>query len=61
MKSLFTFGFTTKEDGSGFGLHNSGNFIRAQGGRIELKSNGRNKGTTCNLFIPKKSQEAENA
>lgn len=57
-EKLFTFGFTTKDDGSGFGLHNSSNFIRANGGRIEYSSDGRNQGSTCSIFIPLTPKES---
>lgn len=56
-RQLFTFGFTTKEEGSGFGLHNSVNFVKSQGGKLEVKSDGRNMGSTCQIFLPIKSKE----
>lgn len=56
-EKLFNFGYTTKDDGSGFGLHNSANFIGSQGGRLELESKGQNEGATCTLYIPKVSKD----
>ncbi len=51
-KSLFTFGFTTKAEGSGFGLHASGNFVKSLGGDIEIRSDGINQGVTIVVTLP---------
>ncbi|HCH25194.1 MAG TPA: hypothetical protein DE179_12965 [Oceanospirillaceae bacterium] len=37
---LFQYGYTNKADGSGFGLHSVANFIRTQGGEINIYSDG---------------------
>ena len=50
--NLMRFGFTTKQDGSGFGLHAAGNFVAALQGKIELNSSGVGKGTTVEMRLP---------
>ncbi|MFK7820398.1 MAG: CHASE domain-containing protein [Planctomycetaceae bacterium] len=47
-----TFGFTTKEDGHGFGLHSCVRAARSIGGEIELRSDGLNRGATFSLVLP---------
>ncbi len=49
---IFTHGFTTKDDGHGFGLHNSANNAKQLGGDISLISEGVGKGATFILKIP---------
>lgn len=51
-KNLFTFGFSTKNRQSGFGLHNCANFVKANGGKIDLTSAGINKGAKSILKFP---------
>ena len=46
---VFTAGFTTKEQGSGLGLHSSANFIISSGGKIQALSEGKGKGTTIQI------------
>jgi PAS domain S-box-containing protein len=48
----FRFGFTTKPEGSGFGLHASADFVERLGGRIALESAGTNRGATVRVEIP---------
>jgi len=55
---LFTHGFTTKDDGHGFGLHTSANFMHEIGGRIELTSPGPDQGACCTLTFPIVTPEA---
>ncbi|MDZ7814734.1 MAG: ATP-binding protein [Planctomycetota bacterium] len=50
--NLFKFGFTTKEQGSGFGLHSSYNLIKAMGGTINAQSEGKGKGATFSIELP---------
>jgi len=52
LKSLFKFGYSTKNRSSGFGLHNCANFMLSNGGRIEILSAGRNLGATTRLYCP---------
>ena len=49
---LFSFGFSTKNRQSGFGLHNCANFAKANGGKIALYSEGPLKGARSVLEFP---------
>ncbi len=49
---LFTPGFTTKDEGSGLGLHCAANYVIGSGGRIEALSDGRNQGATIRSSWP---------
>ncbi len=49
---VFRFNYSTKERGTGFGLHNSGNYINAQNGTIRLYSEGTGKGTQIVIRVP---------
>lgn len=49
---MFSFGFTTKEMGHGFGLHTSANTAKAMGGTLSFVSEGEDKGTTFTLELP---------
>ena len=49
---LFAPGYTTKESGSGLGLHSAANFVIASGGRIQPLSEGAGKGTTMRVLLP---------
>jgi signal transduction histidine kinase len=49
---LFTFGFSTKERGSGFGLHSCANAIIADHGAIETESPGPGRGATFTVLLP---------
>ncbi len=51
-KNIFQFGFTTKKNGHGFGLHTSANTAQAMGGKLLFKSDGTGLGTTFTLTIP---------
>lgn len=51
---LFTFGFTTKEKGSGFGLHSCANTAKELGGSLDVKSEGLGTGATFVLTLPGK-------
>ncbi len=50
---IFTAGFTTKDHGSGLGLHSSANFVISSGGQIEALSEGKGKGTTMRIMLPR--------
>ncbi|MCP4349707.1 MAG: GHKL domain-containing protein [Desulfobacterales bacterium] len=45
-KKFFTFGYTTKEKGSGFGLHTCANYLIANNGSITAHSEGKGKGAS---------------
>jgi histidine kinase len=49
---LFTFGFTTKKNGHGSGLHSSALYINEMGGAIWAKSDGAGKGTDMYISMP---------
>ena len=51
MKIIFSAGFTTKEHGSGLGLHSSTNFVISSGGQIQPISEGKGKGTTMRIML----------
>lgn len=48
---LFSQGYSTKHNGSGFGLHFSGLFIQEQNGAIDVESEGRNQGATVRVVM----------
>ncbi len=54
---IFNHGFTTKENGHGFGLHASANAMTEMGGSITVDSNGDNKGTVFTVKLPVQSEE----
>ncbi len=50
-KLIFTAGYTTKEKGSGLGLHSAANFVIGFGGQIYPSSTGVGKGTTMRIKL----------
>ncbi len=52
LKRLFEFGFTTKSDGHGFGLHASANLAKELGGDLGAHSEGRDRGARFTLRLP---------
>ena len=50
--SIFTYGYTTKASGNGFGLHNSANAARMMGGELCVSSPGLGLGATFTLRLP---------
>ncbi|MEW6429221.1 MAG: ATP-binding protein [Thermodesulfobacteriota bacterium] len=51
-EKLFRFGYTTKQAGSGFGLHSCANFITANRGRLVAHSDGVGKGAVFTVHLP---------
>ncbi|ATB43441.1 sensor histidine kinase [Cystobacter fuscus] len=51
-RQLFALGFTTREEGHGFGLHSSALAAQMMGGRLLLESEGPGKGATATLELP---------
>src|SRR5882724_10396924 len=49
---LFEFGFTTKKDGHGFGLHASANLAKEVGGELSGHSDGPGRGARFSLRVP---------
>ena len=52
IKVIFSPGYTTKESGTGLGLHSAANFVIASGGKIQALSEGIGKGTTMRVLLP---------
>lgn len=57
LKKVFSYGFTTKNDGNGFGLHSSALAVSGVGGRIQVDSPGRGCGTTFTVAFPLEPDE----
>lgn len=55
LKKLFSFGFTTKTEGHGYGLHNSVLIAKELGGDLRAVSGGVNQGATFIFEIPYKA------
>lgn len=53
LKRLFSFGFSTKNEHYGFGLHNSFLIAKELGGSLCAKSEGKSQGATFILSLPK--------
>jgi len=51
-KKLFSYGYTTKKYGSGFGLHSCANFLIANNGTLEAYSNGPGTGAEFVVCLP---------
>ncbi len=51
LKLIFSAGYTTKESGTGLGLHSSANFVIGAGGKIYPLSEGIGKGTTMRIML----------
>lgn len=60
LKKLFTFGFTTKPNGHGFGLHNSALMAKEMGGSLCAESEGVGQGTAFKLLVPIEMRRANN-
>ncbi|MGD8452561.1 MAG: CHASE domain-containing protein [Phycisphaerae bacterium] len=58
---LFAFGFTTKKDGHGFGLHSSALAVKAMGGSLTAHSDGRGHGATFTLELPAEPERTDDA
>ena len=50
-KGLFAAGHTTKDDGTGLGLHSAANFVIGSGGQIEIASDGVAKGAAARVRL----------
>jgi PAS domain S-box-containing protein len=49
---IFSYGFTTRKDGHGFGLHSGALAAREMGGHLRVESDGLGKGATFTLELP---------
>ena len=52
IEKVFQYGYTTKSDGSGFGLHSVALAVKEMDGKIGIKSEGQGHGTTVTLDFP---------
>ena len=52
LAKMFTYGFTTKKDGHGFGLHACAKMIQEMGGSIFAESEGEGKGAVFTITFP---------
>ncbi len=52
LDKIFNFGFTTKEDNHGYGLHTSANAATEMNGSLTVHSNGVGTGAKFTLTIP---------
>jgi len=52
LTKIFSFGFTTKENGHGYGLHASALAAQEMGGKLSVESKGKGKGATFTLSLP---------
>ena len=59
LTKIFSHGFTTKEQGHGFGLHSCANAIQGMGGELTAKSDGLGHGATFTMTIPFKPATTE--
>lgn len=59
MGRLFEFGFTTRKDGHGFGLHSSAALAREMGGSLRAYSRGTGLGACFTLRLPMTRSEAQ--
>ena len=57
ISSIFTYGFTTKASGNGFGLHSSALAMQGLGGAIRVRSDGLGRGATFEVDVPLSPQE----
>lgn len=56
MNQIFNYGFTTKPNGNGYGLHSSAIAARQMGGSLTVESAGENQGTTFTLRLPNRTK-----
>ncbi len=52
LNRIFQYGFTTREEGHGFGLHSSAIAAQELGGSLTVHSNGPGQGATFTLELP---------
>jgi signal transduction histidine kinase len=56
LDAIFRSGYTTKDSGSGLGLHSIANFVSGCGGQILALSDGIGKGATMRILLPLSSE-----
>jgi len=52
LTKIFSYGFTTKKNGHGFGLHTSASFVQEMHGELHAESAGLGKGASFILILP---------
>ncbi len=52
LERIFRFGFSTRRDGHGYGLHGSANLAREMGGELRAASDGPGQGAVFTLDVP---------
>ncbi len=52
LEQIYNYGFTTRKEGHGFGLHNSANTAKQLGGELSVFSDGEGKGAEFTLKVP---------
>jgi len=60
LNKAFRFNFSTKDRGTGFGLHDAANYIAARNGIIRLHSEGQGKGAQVMIRLPASKGENRN-
>ncbi|MDJ0835378.1 MAG: AAA family ATPase [Acidobacteriota bacterium] len=58
LDKIFAYGFTTKSDGHGFGLHGCANAMTEMGGSISVQSGGNGQGAAFTLKFPVETEAA---
>lgn len=58
LTNIFSYGFSTKKIGHGYGLHTSAVAAQQEGGSLKAYSSGRNQGATFVLVLPKEKESS---
>ena len=58
LTEIFSYGFTTRKEGHGFGLHNAANAAAEMNGNLKAVSSGIGKGATFSLILPLRTSAA---
>lgn len=59
IKKIFSYGFTTKKSGHGFGLHTSALSIQEMGGTLQAYSSGPDEGAAFIIILPRQMKNKE--
>ena len=51
---IFSMGYTTRDDGHGFGLHSCANVAKEMGGSLRVQSDGVGRGACFTLEVPER-------
>ncbi len=52
LNEIFSHGYSTKDRGTGYGLHSAATFVQSIGGTIKADSDGKNKGAVFTILLP---------